>query len=289
LSATLRAYLAACIGIASYSVMDVVMKGLAIGMGAYAALFWRSVAGLGVTGALYAAHWPGRPGAGVVRIHAARGAVVTAMALAFFWGIVRVPLAEAIALTFVAPLIALALAATVLGERVGRRAIGASLLGLAGVAVILAGRLGTARGPEAAWGAGAVLLSALLYAVNLVMARHQAQRAGPVEIAFWQNLFVLLFLLPGAAWLVVTPALRHWPAIGAAAGLAAVSILLLSWAYARAEAQMLLSVEYTAFLWAALFGWLAFGERLTAVTVAGTVLIVGGCLLAARTGEPEVA
>jgi len=51
---------------------------------------------------------------------------------------------------------------------------------------------------------------------------------------------------------------------------------------ARAEAKVLLPVEYTAFIWAALFGWLFFAEALTLSTVAGTVLIVSGCLLAAR-------
>ena len=45
---------------------------------------------------------------------------------------------------------------------------------------------------------------------------------------------------------------------------------------------MLLPVEYTAFIWASLMGWWMFGEKLTLVTVAGTVLIVAGCVLAAR-------
>ena len=54
----------------------------------------------------------------------ARGVIVTVMAVLFFWGIGRVPLAQAIALTFIAPLIALLLAAVFLGERIGRRSIG---------------------------------------------------------------------------------------------------------------------------------------------------------------------
>ena len=39
--------------------------------------------------------------------------------------------------------------------------------------------------------------------------------------------------------------------------------------------------EYTAFLWAALLGWMAFGEAVTWPTVIGAVLIVGGCWIAA--------
>jgi S-adenosylmethionine uptake transporter len=68
----------------------------------------------------------------------------------------------------------------------------------------------------------------------------------------------------------------------AAAGLATVSVLMLSWAYARAEAQVLIPVEYTAFVWAAIFGWLFFAEPVTVWTIAGTALIVAGSLVAAR-------
>lgn len=272
----------ACLGIALYAVMDAIMKGLAIAIGAYAAMVWRLVVGVGLTGAIYAVQrrdWPARR---VLRIHAARSAVVAVMAVAFFWGIVRVPLAEAIALSFIAPLIALALAALFLRERIGARSLYASALGIAGVAVILAGRLGGTHGPETAAGMAAVLLSAVFYAINLVMARHQAQQAGPAEIAFFQSIFVLAILGVGAPVLLVAPAATLWPAIVAAAGLAVVSLLLMSWAYARAEAQALVNVEYTAFIWAALMGWLVFGEALTLATLAGTTLIVAGCLMAAR-------
>lgn len=273
----------ACLGIALYAVMDAVMKGLVLAVGVYTAMVWRMAAGAVLTGGLYAAARPVPPSRRVLRIHAARSLVVSVMALSFFWGIGRVPLAEAIGLSFIAPLIALALAAAFLGERVGRRSVLAALLGLAGVAIVLAGRLGAAdRAPDAAWGMAAILLSAIFYAVNLVMARHQAQRAGPREIAFFQNLFVLLILAAGAPWLAAWPPAAQWPAIVGAAALAVVSLLLMSWAYARAEAQQLVVVEYTAFVWAALMGWLMFAEALTLATVAGTALIVAGCVIGAR-------
>ena len=70
-----------------------------------------------------------------------------------------------------------------------------------------------------------------------------------------------------------------------AAFLATTSLLLLSWAYARAQASYLATTEYTSFLWAALFGWVFFQERVSAFTIAGAAMIVGGCLLAARTPQ----
>ncbi|MCD2324500.1 DMT family transporter [Sphingomonas sp. IC-56] len=282
------AFAAACAGIALYSVMDAVMKGLSLAMGAYVALFWRLVVGAGIMTPLYALSKPRLPGLRILRVHFIRSVIIAIMALAFFWGIARVPLAEAIALTFIAPLIALGLAALFLKEQVGPRSVLGSLLGLAGVAIILAGQLGSQHSDEAPIGMIAVLVSAVFYAVNLVIARHQAQHAKPIEIAFFQNWFILALLGLAAPFLLTVPAPQHWPAIVAAAALAVVSLLFLSWAYARAEAQVLLSVEYTAFIWAAVMGWLFFGEAVTLLTIAGTILIVAGCLLAARRPAPTV-
>ena len=279
---TLLALTAASAGIAAYAIMDALMKELVLALGTYTALVWRLGASLVLLGGVYALSRPNLPSRRVLRVHAARSAIVAVMAIAFFWGIARVPLAEAIALSFIAPLIALGLAAVFLKERVGARAVGASLLGIAGVGVILAGRLGGTQSQSAAWGAAAVLLSAVFYAVNLVMARHQAQLAKPLEIATFQYGLVLLFLSPAAPYLLDVPAASHWPAILVSSVLAAGSLLLMSWAYARAEAQSLLSVEYTAFIWASLLGWWMFDEALTLATVAGTALIVAGCILAAR-------
>ena len=58
--------------------------------------------------------------------------------------------------------------------------------------------------------------------------------------------------------------------------------MAIAWAYARAEAQALVPMEYTGFLWASLFGWAFFREAVTLPTLMGTALIVTGCWLAAR-------
>lgn len=275
-------FLAACTGVALFSVMDAVMKGLTLEIGVYNALLWRSMAGalLGAI-AMLAVHnrWPVRH---VLHLHLLRGLVGTFMALGFFWGIARLPLAEAIALSFIAPLIALYLAALLLKERIGRGAIMASVLGLAGVIVILAGKLQGSYDREALWGVAAILFSAVLFAYNFILQRQQAQLASPIEIAFFQNMIVMVFLAFAAPVLAVLPRPEHILPITGAALLAFGSLLLLSWAYARAEAQILIPVEYTAFIWAAILGWLVFREPLTIATLAGAALIVAGCILAAR-------
>ena len=278
-----------CLGVALFSVMDAAMKGLGLAIGLYNALFWRAVAGTMLGLALMLAtrqRWPARA---VLRIHLLRGVVVAFMAALFFWAILRLPLAEAIALSFIAPLIALYLAAWLLQETVGGRAIGASLLGLVGVAVILSGRLQGRYEPDALLGALAVMGSAVLFAWNLIIQRRQAQLASPIEVAFFQHLVMLgVFALAAPFWASVPPA-GAVPLVLLAAALAFTSLAALAWAYARAEAQRLIPVEYSAFVWAAIVGWLAFGEPLTLTTVAGALLIIAACLIAARSKRAQIA
>jgi S-adenosylmethionine uptake transporter len=67
--------------------------------------------------------------------------------------------------------------------------------------------------------------------------------------------------------------------------------LLFSWAYARGEAGYLAASEYSGFLWASALGWVIFHERVSLYTLAGAVLIVCGCLVAASrriAAPPEI-
>ena len=263
------------------------MKGLSLELGAYNAMLWRLIAGAVIGGIAFAAMrnpWPTRA---AMQLHLRRGTIVAFMAVCFFWGIMRVPLAEGIALSFIAPLITLYLAAILLGETIGRGSIIASIMGIGGVLVILTSRVGGAgSSDDTLLGIGAILVSAVLYAYNLILQRQQAQVATPVEVAFFQCIVALGVLSLAAPKLAVVPSAAHIPAILLSAVLAFVSLLLLSWAYARAEAQILVPVEYTAFPWAVLMGWVFFNEPVTPATLAGTALIVTGCIIAARQKPP---
>ena len=271
------------LGIALFSAMDAVMKGLVLAIGAYTTMFWRNLVGIGMSGVLYLPKRRGWPEWPAMRIHIARGVLSTAMGFLFFWGLGRVPLAQAIALAFIAPLIALFLAALLLKETVGGRTIGGSLIAFAGVLVIFVGQARADLGREALIGSFAVLVSAALYALNIIIMRAQALVAEPLEITFFQSVIVTVTLALGIPLIGMSaPPLDQWPWILFAATLAISSMLLLSWAYARAEASYLAATEYTAFLWAALFGWLVFAEPLSPYTLAGAMLIVAGCILAAR-------
>ncbi|AKH42661.1 S-adenosylmethionine uptake transporter [Altererythrobacter atlanticus] len=281
-------FVATLAGVALFSLMDALMKGATIAIGAYSALLLRSAVGFALITPVWLATRKERPSREAKRLHVVRGIVAAAMAFTFFWGIARIPLAEAIALAFTAPLIALYLAAVLLGERIGKRAAYASLMGLAGVVVIAAGRMSLpSADPEAAKGIASVLLSSILYAWNLILQRQQALVARPAEIATWQNGVTGGALLLLAPFLFVTPGRDIWLGISGAAALWVGASMLCAWAYARAEAQVLVPLEYSGFLWAALFGWLFFAEPLRWPLVVGACLIVIACWIAAPRKRPE--
>ena len=275
------AFVVASIGIATYAGMDVSMKALSLSIGAYNAMLWRSAFTIIIATALYSWRRPKWPKNYVIRLHLWRGTVISIMAFLFFWGLKYLPVAEAIGLTFIAPLIALYLAAAILREQITGRSIGASVIGLIGASVIITGRLSGEYDEETSYGIAAILLSAVLYAYQLILQRQQAVLAEPIEIAFFHNCTVIFLFGCLSPFLAVVPAMSFVPLIALAAILGLISLLMMSWAYARAPANKLIPIEYTAFIWAAILGWLVFGETITLTTVLGTILIVSGCLVAA--------
>lgn len=277
------AFAVALLAIGALSAMDAVMKALVQDIGTYATMCWRQVTAILLVGPVYLAtrtRWPTRR---AMKLHWLRGALMVPMSFLFFWGLARVPMAQAIALAFVAPLIALVLAAIFLGEPVGKRMAAGSLLAFAGVTVIFVGQGRSDLGPDALLGSAAILASAICYAVNIVVMRPQAQNARPMEIAFFQ------FLVTGLGFWLAAPfaGIPDYPA-GAepmlllATLLSIAGMLLLAFAYARAGAAYLSASEYSGFLYAAVLGWIVFDETVSPFTLAGAAFIIGGCVLAAR-------
>ena len=270
-------------GVFLYSVLDAVMKAQGLAMGAYSAMYWRNVTGAILAAALYLPFRPARPSRPAFKLHVIRSALTAVMMYCFFFGLTRIPLAQAIGLTFIAPIIALFLASPFLGERIGANSKFAALLGFGGVMVVVGGDLLRMNAETDLLGVSAMLAFAVMYAVNLILQRKLAVIAKPMEITFYQNTIVLLLMTPLAPFLLLMPANElQWGGAVLAGAAAIGSLILMSIAYRRAEAQQLVSTEYTAFVWAAMFGWWLFGEAVSAQTLLGTGLIMFGCVVGAR-------
>ena len=98
-------------GIAVFSVMDATMKSASLAGGVFNAMLLRALIGSLLMLPLWLLTGARRPSLAGLRIHALRSAVAAGMAALFFWGLTRLPMAEAMALSFIAPLVALYLAA----------------------------------------------------------------------------------------------------------------------------------------------------------------------------------
>ena len=279
--------LMAALAVASLSLMDAFMKSAALAVGALTAAWLRSLLATGIALPLWLARggrWPKRE---VLLLHLQRSTVATFMALTFFYALTKLPIAEAIAISFVAPLIALYLARIMLGETIRQQAILASILGFAGTLVIIACKIGQADfDRDTALGLVAILSSAMLYAYSFILIRRQSQVAGPAEIATFHSGVSVLILGLAIPFLFEMPETAVLRDLGAAAVLTVIGAMGLAWAYARAEAQVLVPLEYSGFLWASLFGWLFFAEELTLPTAAGTAIIIAACWLATRGRRP---
>ena len=274
--------LAALLGVGFLSLMDAFMKTASLAAGAYSASVFRSLIGAAIIAPIWlwrGGTWPQLP---VLKLHLLRGTVSGFMALSFFYALTKLPIAEAIAISFIAPLIALYLAAIMLGEVIRKEAIIASVMGFVGTLVIVGGRLGAADfSTETLKGLGAILFSALLYAWNFIILRRQALVSSPEEATTFHSGVAAAVLLLFAPWFLTLPSPDIFGHIAMASLLTVSGALAITWAYARAEAQALVPMEYSGFLWAALFGWLFFREPVSPLTLAGTALIIGGCWIAA--------
>ena len=269
----------AIVGIFLFAALDAVMKGLSLEVGVFTTLFLRVLIGTFLSAVIYFFKCEGKPTIKSIKLHALRAIVSAFIALMFFWGLVRVPLAQGIGLTFIAPLLALYLAAVLLKENITGRAVKGSIIGLVGVFVVIGGKFHIGTDLESILGTGAILLAAAGYAYYLIIQRMQALVASPFEVAFFQNFFVVIVLLPAVPRFFAMPKDPDvWSGLFIAAVLAIGSVLLMTAAYRRAETQKLIVIEYTAFVWAILFGWLFFSEAVSLATFIGTGCIIFGCI-----------
>lgn len=286
----LAPFVAAAAGVGFLALMDAFMKEAALAAGAYSATVLRSLIGAAIIAPFWLGQRTAWPHRATLKLHLERGVISAFMALSFFYAITTMPLAEAIAISFIAPIIALYFARLFLGESIRREAVLASVLGFGGTFVIVAGQFGiggpdTVRASdEFVYGLGAMGFSALLYAYNFIVIRKQSQLAGPVEIATFHSGVGGLVLLVFAPFFWVLPGTDALVSITAAGALTVAGAMAIAWAYARAETQALVPIEYSGFLWASAFGWLFFREQVTVPTAIGAALIVAGCWIAMRRG-----
>lgn len=281
--------LLAFIAIALLCAMDAAIKAGTLGHAVIMVTFLRYLFGMLLSLPLLLV-WGSTPlNAELLKGHAVRGLVIASAAYLFFYGLWAIPIAEAVTIAFIAPLLVPPVAALMLGERMRRRNVVACFVGFAGALVAVVGADSGAAGPNHTKGVIACMTSAVLYAFSITLLRQRATRDDGWTISFFAAFFPALFTAPFALAMAPLPEVGELPLFALMGLLGAGGMVLLAFAYARAEAQQLIVLEYTALGWAALFGWLVFGESVRPQVVVGAAVIAAACLWSAWGGRQQVA
>lgn len=271
----------AAIGTALLCVMDAVIKHLSVTNGALAIALGRYVFGAAAAGAIWNA--AGRPAITMemLRAHALRGVLIATSAFCFFFALGKLELVEAITLGFLAPLLIPFAAWALLGERPRPANLAAGVIGFIGAVIAANGAPIAQQSPERVLGIAAALTASVTYALSIAMLRQRADRDGAPVVGLMQTLLPMAIVAGPAIALAPMPPLSDLPWFLVMGTLGATGWYLLIKAYARTEAQRLAPLEFTALIWASLFGYVVFNETPRPQVYAGAALIISACLFAA--------
>lgn len=224
---------------------------------------------------------PAFPSGETIRINALRGTIGAFTATTFFYAIQTLPLADAIAISFISPLFLALFGALILHEKIGRfTGIGLGV-GFGGMVIMAFGQ-GMGGATLHLPGVAAALASAVMYAMSMTLLRQRAQQDALIIIVLFQNMVpAVILLIPGLfVWVPMSAFdLMFFVVIG---GLGLAGHFLLAMAFKRAEAARLAPAEYSALLYAAALGYVFFGEVPGLATWLGSGLIILGTIVAMR-------
>ncbi|MEM7025606.1 MAG: DMT family transporter [Pseudomonadota bacterium] len=206
-------------------------------------------------------------------LHAFRSACSASGMVLFYVAFVLLPMAVATTLTFTQALFLTLLAALVLGERLGPRRIGATLVGFLGVIVVTRpGAQVIEPGMLAAL--GCALVTALLMLCTRLLGRTESR----LTIMCYISLFSIIYL-GGPAWWTWQPI--GWEHVGwlLLLGVSATAAqFLMVGAFVMGEASALAPIDYVRLVYAAIAGYIVFGEVPDAWTWAGSAIIIASAL-----------
>ena len=244
------------LSMAVLSAMDAVVKWLATDYPTIQLMFFRSafaflplaplILRAGPTAALRTRNLPA---------HALRSVFGLGALGCFFWSLVYLPLADAAAIAFAAPLFITALSMPILGEAVGLRRWSAVAIGFIGVLVMVRPGVGVFQ-PAALL----PLAAALCLALMVLYVRKLTRTESDTAIVFYYTLACTLVTGAIVPFFWVTPDLMDLLLLVSVGILGGIGQILLTAAYRRTEASILAPFDYTAMAWAVLFGYLIWND-----------------------------
>ncbi len=199
-----------------------------------------------------------------------------------FLAVRALPLPEAVTLQYTQPLFVVALSAIILREKVPAFRWAAVAVGFVGVLVIMGPKLtllstgsvspGQLAGATAALAAAATLATNILVMGSLV----RTESSATIVLWFWMYSSMLLALTLPLGWVV--PDLKKTLLLTVAAFLGGFSQLLMGESLRNAPASTTAPFEYSSLIFAAVLGYVVFGDVLDATSLAGAALVVASGL-----------
>lgn len=208
-----------------------------------------------------------------LRYHIWRAGFLSMATFSFFAALTYLPIADALAIFFVQPLVVTALSALVLKESVGPRRWAAVAVGFVGTLIIIRpGFVALNPGSLLAFAAGTFL------AIYFVMTRRISGTAPAILTTFQTNATggVLITLLLPLVWQMPSPA--QWAMLAALGCIATLGHFLIVRAYDFAEASLLAPLAYTEMIMSVALGWLFFGDFPDGWTFFGVTILMACAL-----------
>lgn len=209
-----------------------------------------------------------------------RAASMLAMAIFYFSAIQLMPLADALGLLFLYPLLATGLAALFLGERVSGVVVGLSVISFIGALMVIRPGYG-----EVNLGAIFAALAALAVAVSMVINRKLAGKTPVFAGMMVATVFGLVISAPVVPFFWVAPSAEHWALLVAVGVLSSLVTWMLFSAFLHGPASVIAPFGYSEIVAATALGYFIFEEFPDGWALVGiTVICLAGIVMAMRKG-----
>ncbi len=206
-------------------------------------------------------------------VHGGRFLLVLGLSLTFFWALSQMKLADAIAITFAAPIFITALSVPLLREAVGCHRWAAVGVGFVGVLVMLRPGVGVFQ-----WAALVVLVSVVFYALLMISTRAFKSTESTASLMLYPQLGMSLTGIFAVPFFWITPSLGDLGLFAIAGMFGSVGVMCITQAFRLGPAAVITPFEYSALLWATLLGYLLWGDLPDLVTLAGAAIVVASGL-----------
>jgi len=273
---TLRAMAMMLLATVAFTAMHAMIRHTAQGLHPFEVAFFRNLFGLVFLAPILFRYGVAPLRTRKLKVHALRGILNLVSMLCFFYAVTIAPFADVTALTFTAPIFASALAILFLGERVGPVRWAAIVIGFLGAIVILRPGFG-----EIGLGPMLTIAAALLWALAMLVIKTLTRTESSLTITAYMMIVLapmsFLAALPFWTW----PEPQQYLELFVLAALGTCGHLCLNQALKEGDTSLVSPVDYIRLVWAALIGYLAFGEVPDAMTWIGGAMICGGAVFVA--------